>query len=248
MKRKLKKEAAIAIAAAGVAVIAAGGVIAYRSIAGKQPESSPAPTPPVQVGTVLGGWQVNESYQSVVSGQEEEIFQQAVSQDSASSYEPVIVLADQEDDGMNYAVLSFRVQTEGDPESHFAIVTIHSGSGGEVQMLSSADVDPNSVKTIDAAADTEIAGTWHIIPSGGREMILPDGELQRICSEVLKDYGGKTLRPVAVIGKQTVSGKNWRMITRADNADGTAAVLYVTTIFVDTDGIESRAKPVQSGK
>ncbi|MBR2769673.1 MAG: hypothetical protein IKD68_12140 [Solobacterium sp.] len=78
---------------------------------------------------------------------------------------------------------------------------------------------------------------WQILPSGGREIMMPDGELQRISSEVLKDYQGKNLKPVALIGKQTVSGMNYRLLTRCDNADGTSADLYVTTLFVSSDKV-----------
>ena len=136
-----------------------GGAVLYNSMANKAPSPAPTPTPPVQVGTMLGGWQVNESYQSVVTGQEAEMFAKAAAGDPSSTYEPVIVLAErQADDAADYAVLSFRVQTEGDPESHFALTSIRSGKYGSAAMLSSNDIDPNAVKTIDAVPEGKTEG------------------------------------------------------------------------------------------
>lgn len=233
MKRRLRKEAVAAAVAASI--LAAGGIgwAVMRMKPQPKQEAAAETAAPGLVGTVLGGWQVNESFGVQVTAEEGERFASASSSAENAEYEAIDVLAKQENGPeKNYACLALEFKT--DPaETNYAVVTVSETTQGTASMKGVRILDPSDVHASGSAGSEKEKG-WSVLPAFERASLATSPEVARIAREALADFKGEAYQPVALRGTQSGSGTNYRILTRCDQKNGSGTVLYVTTVYIDS--------------
>ena len=187
--------------------------------AAAEPEEEPAQTIPL-----LASWTLSDAPAPRLTEEEQALFQQAAA-DSGMTYQPIAVVATQVVSGMNYAYLCRDAQGDQD----WLIVTLYRSAAGETTLRSAHILALNSLETAEEAPETGLAGGWAIkAPENESGSPLPE-EAQRAFTQALEDTI-LPLSPIALLGTQTVSGTNYRVLCQDESA------LYVADVYAPLEG------------
>ena len=184
----------------------------------------------------LGGWTLNTSYHAYLTDDEIALFKKATEGLVGVGYEPVAILADQVVAGTNHAYLAMAKTVTAEPKDFWAIVTVYEDLNGNASILAINEMDPLNLKTVSEAPDSGIAGGWTIREAGGKPVMMPDENANAAVEAVMNAVPQLTLKPVALIASQLVSGNNYLVLERGNSEGSDFTQLYVTTIYRDLKG------------
>ena len=162
------------------------------------PETKPEP--------VLGGWQLYDQFNVVLTEKEKEVFEKATADMLSVKYEPIRVIATQIVNGTNYAYLVSQEKVVENPVKEFYIVKIYEDLEGSVDFKAINKLDPKSVVAKDAPE--ELAGGWNV-EGPDNSGILLDQNAQTSFGKATEAYVGVNLQPVQLLATQIVNGTNY---------------------------------------
>ena len=177
---------------------------------------------------VVGGWIVNTDTEPHVSADDEALFKKAAESGNDPGLKPVACVATQVVAGTNHAFLCT------DYDLAWKMVTVYEDLQGNAKIIGTFGINPSDIETTDETESPDIVGGWTVSEDNGG--ILPD-DAQKAFDDALKEYTGTSLKPIALLATQLVSGTNYRVL-----CNGTAVTpdakpsLYVADIYSDLNG------------
>ena len=183
---------------------------------------------------IVGGWKLNTEFSCNLSEEELGVFSNTMEGLTGAGYQPVDILAVQTVSGTNYAYLSMAATITAETRYFWTVVVIYEDPEGNVTLSGIKIIDKNDIKTLDEAPEDGLAGAWEIREAGGKPVMLPDPDAQEAAESVMHAVDGLTLKPIALLGTQVVSGMNYKVLMRGESENGTD--LYVTTIYRNLEG------------
>ncbi len=182
-----------------------------------------------------GGWTLNTEANAQLTAEEQEVFNKATAEHVGAKLTPVTVLATQVVSGTNYAYLCTSTPTTPDSGTTWCIVVVYQDLEGNASVTSVKDLVLDDLKVGEAAANAaELTGGWTVAQ---KEAAALPTDAQTAFDNALKNYDGMTLRPLALLGTQVVSGTNYLVLCEGapvvqDPQEG----LYVVTVYADLNG------------
>ncbi len=183
----------------------------------------------------VGGWTIPESATTAVDADALAIYQEAAKSMDAA-IEPVALLGTQVVSGTNYAFLGL-----GEPGSKaegWNVVVCYKDLQGKVIPTCTNAVDLLALALAEPASGNSsgaMMGAWEIaVPE--QPASLP-GDAQAAFDAAMSQYTGMSLTPIALLGKQVVSGMNYMVLCAgAPVTQDPKAVLYVIEVYKDASG------------
>ena len=162
---------------------------------------------------MVGGWTVCREEMAVMLPDEcREIFDQA----APEGFALVNILATQVVAGVNYAFLARN-------EEGFAIVKVYRDLQGNATVTGIAALDVTDMLIAEEPMPTGLMGGWTVWDTGKPPMLPTEGA--EIAYETAVFAAERTLKPVALLATQLVSGTNYKVLAQEDG------VLYVVTVY-----------------
>lgn len=228
MKHSFSRIAVLAVVAV---MVAAGAFLLAGCTSGNQGSSSAsgsASSEPASssADVVVGGWTVPEEPVSILSADDQAIYDAAEGTDPAMT--PVALLATQVVSGLNYAFL-------GLDDSGWNVLVCYRDAQGKTMLTSTKRLDISNLAVTQESADGNIVGGWTVqVPETAAP--LPD-EAQKAYDAAMQTAAGATMTPVALLGTQVVSGVNYMILCAGEEVvQDPTPELYVVTIYEDATG------------
>ena len=200
-----------------------------------EPESE-EDVPPV----LAGGWEINQTANPSLSEEELDTFNKALEGYADSSFVPVRVLASQVVAGSNYAYLCMDKPDPDNATPGWCVIVVYKDLSGAASITSVKSIDILEPKTLETAAETNLAGGWTISEPGGRPIMLPDEEAEAAFENAAAAYTDVDLKAIALLGHQLVAGMNYRVICYgSDPAGATGTQIYIVEVYADLEGNSS---------
>jgi len=174
---------------------------------------------------VTGGWENIVNNKSLINDSELELFNNAKKD---SKLEAVALLAKQVVSGTNYMFLA----KDG---SKYKIVIVYNDLEGKSSITKVSDFDYTKYtnKNIEDNSE-ELVGGWNVDYVIGEGLI--DRDVQSIFENATATLTGMTYSPIALLGKQVVSGTNYAILCFGKPSyDGMKASVFVVTIYKDLE-------------
>ena len=184
----------------------------------------------------LGGWEINTSFSGMMDDSDTERFKKAMEGLVGASYEPVSVLATQVVSGTNYAYLAVGKTVTAEPKEFWAVVTVYEDLQGNDSILAINEIDPVNPKVLSEAPASGLMGGWNVLPAGGKPVMMPDQNANAAVESIMFADENLTLKPVAMLASQLVSGNNYLVLMRGNAKDSEETTLYLTKVYRDLQG------------
>ena len=159
---------------------------------------------------LFGGWKVNDQAESLLSDEEMEIFDEAVSSLPGGAYTPIAVIATQVVAGTNYAYLCLHTPVNAEELTSWYIVTLYEDLSGSVEVMNMEEIELNDIETMDTAYNPAFVGSW-TAPSEVQPASLPE-DASDAFEAAMEGYVGVSYSPIALLGTQLVSGTNYKFL------------------------------------
>ena len=189
------------------------------------PASASAATP--------GGWSVSKASYSFLSTGQKKIFNKATKKLTGVSYQPVALLAKQTVAGTNYVFLCQGTTVTAKPSKAWYILTVSKSLKNKISLRSVKKIKTGSIKTGKNPRSAGLDGGLQIVNIKNKPAALPKKE-RKIFKAGTAKYVGYELRPIALLGTQVVSGKNYRFLCFGTGHAGSD--LFVVDICKNTKG------------
>jgi hypothetical protein len=167
---------------------------------------------------LAGGWEFTPKTGSLLTDDEQDVWQK-LNEDWLEDYEPVSVLYKQVVAGTNYVFL-----TQDESDNAWMICTIYEDLEGNVELLSTLQIDPADFHTVDPSSEM-LAGAFECAAPEVDSNVLPEAAADADVS----------LTPIQMLGTQVVAGTNYAWLCRGVDADGNANV-YAVIFYEDPEG------------
>ncbi len=183
-----------------------------------------------------GAWKVNKKVGSHVKKADKKVLAKAVKKQKKFTYTPILTLATQAVSGKNAAYLCKVTKKKGSSAS-WKVVLVSKNTKGKVKLLKVTPVDLGAIKTLPGPyTSSGQAGAWVYVTQPSYAKGMP-GSVERVFDKATETLTGIKLTPLALLGTQVVSGKNYRFLCRGMLADAAnTTCLYVVDIHQDLDG------------
>ena len=205
---------------------------------------------PVMIGS-LGGWKAAESFE--VTDDLKAVFEKAVEKLIGVNYEPVAFLGSQLVSGTNYCFLAKSQVVYLGAKPSYAIVYVYENLEGQAAVLDitnirlnmSDELELDDEKIEEAVTEVleepeNIFGVLGGVLLGGWETSedpAVDEELSGYFTEATSKLLGVDYEPIAFLGSQVVSGKNYCFLARTKVVyPGAQPELAKVYVYVNTDG------------
>ena len=206
-RREKKMKKMISIILAGIMVLTLGACAAKTS----------------QKDLIVGGWTPADNME--VTDEVKELVQKAQDTIVGATYTPVAYLASQVVAGTNHRILCVITPVVPDAKGHYAIVTIYEDLDGNCSFEEVLDCEAE-------AGEDGLAGGW----TAGESLSLPK-DAKKALKKAVKGLVGAEYTPVAYLGKQVVSGTNYRILCLIRPVTPNAEAHYsLVTVYQDLQG------------
>ena len=180
-----------------------------------------------------GSWKTGKARASLLTYNQEKIFDKAMVGITGVSYMPVALLAKQVVNGTNYVYLTYGTTITRTPKSAWYVITVHK-NGKKVSVKYINKMTPANVKTNSKPRKLKtLSGGLAIQPQIYQPAAL-SASAMRAFEKAAAKYTKYSLRPLGLLGYQTVSGKNYRVLCygTAKNVKD----IFVVTVYKKTNG------------
>ena len=190
-------------------------------------------------GKKTGGWDiVLTDKQAEIPQEAKDAFNRALEQYDGMDFELVALLGKQVVAGTNYMFLCKGKPVVPDAKETYKIVVIYNNLENKANVSSVTDFDYTKYVNEDISYKNEnVVGGWYVeIPSKG---VVLDDKVQTIYDNALEKLVGATYTPIAVVGKQVVSGTNYALLAygKMATADENSGI-YLLTLYEDLNGTD----------
>ena len=235
MKKSLSLLLVFALCIGAVCLLAACGPEIIPIEISEPPEFPDAATELPNV-PVVGGWEVStDAAEAKMPKEAREAFDKAMEELDGASYVPIAYLGSQVVAGTNYAYLCRTVILAADPIVKLTLVKVYSDLEGNASILDIADVNiADYTEDRGLEFDGTLTGGWTYCSDYPARL---DSEEQSAYKAATKGMVGAAYTPLALMGSQTVAGKNYAFLCCCERAtEEYNATLAVLVIYAGTDG------------
>ena len=186
-------------------------------------------------GQLLGGWEITTEFDSYLPKAAAELFNKTAKEENEQLI-PIALLGKQIVSGTNYMFL-----VQKDNEYYVYVIYENLENKSSITIRSKFDLSKyvNENREIDSK---ELVGGWKVeVPEKDIQNMKLDEKTQKIFEKASEKLAGTTYYPLAVLGKQIVSGTNYAVIaygapsTKELVNDSNTAV-YILTLYEDLNG------------
>ena len=183
-----------------------------------------------------GGWEINTKVGNYLTKAEKAVFAKATDKLEGVSYTPVYTIAKQTVSGTNYAFFCQAKVVLPKATPTWKIVIVNVDTEGEVKILAVNNFNYKKIKTRNSAYKSNLIGGWVYNGKTSSSKGLPSAA-KKAFKQATEGYVGVTFTPLALLGTQVVSGKNYMFLCRGVAADisGTAS-LYEVVVYQNANG------------
>lgn len=189
---------------------------------------------------MVGGWEtVLTDKQVGLEEAEIKIFNDAKEKYTGLKIEPVALLGKQLVAGTNYMFLAKGTPIVQNPTTSYKIVVVYNDLQGKSSITSVLDFDFSKYtnKNVDYNSN-DVVGGW-TVEAPGKLNVLDDEEVSSAWEKVTKTLTGMSYNPIAVVGKQLVSGTNYAVLCYGKaSTNGNTEGVYLLTLYKDLEGKE----------
>ena len=180
-----------------------------------------------------GSWKTGKARASLLTYNQEKIFDKAMADRVGVNYMPVALLAKQVVNGTNYVYLTYGTTVTKSPKNAWYVVTIHK-SGKKTSVKYVHKMTPAGVKTKSKPRKTASLSGGLEIQSQIYQPAALSTAVMNAFEKATAKYSKYSLRPIGLLGYQTVSGKNYKILCygTAKNVKD----IFVVTIYKKTNG------------
>ena len=187
---------------------------------------------------VVGGWETVLTDKQVGLDEEElKLFNSAKEKYVGVDLEPIAVLGTQVVAGTNYMFLAKGTPVVQNPETSYKIVIIYKDLQGNASITKVSDFDYTKYINKNIENDSKkLMGGW-TVSSTGKLNMLDDEELEASWEKATETLTGISYNPIAIVGKQIVSGTNYAILCYAKaSANELPESIYLVTFYKDLNG------------
>ena len=165
------------------------------------------------------------------------LFESAKEKYVGPKLEPVAVLGKQVVAGTNYMFLAKGTPVAENSETSYKVVIIYKDLQGKIEITKVSDFDFTKYTNKNIESDyQQLAGGWYTEAPGKLNM-LEDEDVQAAFDKAIEALTGMTFNPIAVVGKQVVSGTNYAILCYGKaSTNGTVEGIYLLTLYKDLNG------------
>ena len=189
-------------------------------------------------GKVVGGWTTVLTDKQVGLDEDEiKLFNDAKKNYEGMDLEPVALLGTQVVAGTNYMFLAKGTPVVQNPESAYEVVIIYKDLQGNasISRVTEFDVSKFAHKNIEYNPE-QLDGGWSV-QSPGKLNVLDDEEVEAAWEKATETLTGMSYNPIAIVGKQVVSGTNYAILCYAKGSyEGSTESIYLVTLYKDLEG------------
>lgn len=157
-----------------------------------------------------GSWTSAKARYSFLSRSQKKIFNKAVKKLSGD-YKPVALLGRQTTSGTSYVFLCQKKKRSSKGVKAWYILTAFKSRKNKVNLRSRKKIKPGSIKTRIPPRTKTAAGGLRISSVGNRPAALSKS-VRKVFQKGIRNYSLYKLRPIALLGTQGSSGKNYRFL------------------------------------
>ena len=185
----------------------------------------------------VGGWETVLTKEEV--GLDESLlqtFNNAKENYTSLILDPVALLGKQVVAGTNYMFLAKGYQKGEEDKATYKIVIIYKNLEGMSTITRVKDFDFTKYTNENIENNTEkLVGGWFVESSGKLNVL--DGKVGEIWEKATETLTGMSYNPIAVVGKQLVSGTNYAVLCYGRGSyDETTEGIYLVTLYEDLKG------------
>ena len=180
-----------------------------------------------------GGWSVSKARYSFLNKSQKKIFNKATKKLTGVSYQPAALLARQTVAGTNYVFLCQGKTVTAKPVKAWYILTASKSLNNRIALRSVKKIKISSIKTSENPRSATLDGGLQIVNIKNKSAALSKS-VRKVFRKGTAKYVGYELRPVALLGTQVVSGKNYRFLCFGTGYAGSD--LFVVDIYQNTNG------------
>lgn len=184
---------------------------------------------------VVGGWEIVQASQvNTMDENTIKYFETAKKEYKELELELINVLGEQVVAGKNYMYLAKGYKKGKEADATYKIVVVYKDLEGNVSLTSVKDFDFSAYTNTDVVDKSkDVTGGWEVeIP--GKPIMLEE-KLQAMFDATTEKAEGITYYPIAVLGKQLVSGTNYAVLSYGRPDEGREGI-YVLTLYEDLQG------------
>ena len=189
-------------------------------------------------GKVVGGWTtVLTNKQVGLDENEIKLFNDAKKNYVGMDLEPVALLGTQVVAGTNYMFLAKGTPVVPNPESSYQVVVIYKDLQGNTSITRVTDFDVSRFtnKNIENTSE-QLDGGW-TVNSPGKLNVLDNEEVEASWEKATETLTGMSYNPIAIVGKQVVSGTNYAILCYAKGSyEGASESIYLVALYKDLEG------------
>lgn len=187
---------------------------------------------------LTGGWEImlaserNDMSEEVVNA-----FNEAKANYTSLNLDLVALLGSQVVSGTNYMYLAKGYQTGESDKATYKIVVVYRNLEGKSTITKVSDFDFTNYTNVNKEASGEqLSGGWSA-QSTGKPYDIPDDKIQSVFNEAVSTLAGMSFKPIAVLGKQLVSGTNYAILCfGAATVPDAIENVYLLTVYEDLEG------------
>lgn len=185
---------------------------------------------------IVGGWTVQTEVTTSLTDDQRAVFDKGIQGLVGVEYEPVAELATQLVAGTNHAFLCKGKTVTAEPVEGWYVVTIYEDLEGNATVSIISAIDITKLQVAQEAMPADLVGGWKVTEVTSNAALLPE-EAGKAFNKAVGAWTGVTLRPIATLGTQVVSGTNYLVLCEgaATTADPVNE-LYVATVYADLNG------------
>lgn len=190
--------------------------------------------------TKTGAWSINRNMsQKNLTEEQQKIFKKATKRLDGVEYTPIAVIGEQVVAGMNYAYLCKAKTVTLKPKTTLQVVVVYCGINKKPKITAINRLRVSNVRTTERPEKAvDSCGGWSANTSL-KKVALPE-DIQKSWDKAVAKLDGVTLKPVALLGSQVVSGMQYRLLCvgRFPSLKGgrTSKSLEVVTLYVNARG------------
>ena len=181
---------------------------------------------------IVGGWEIyteNKTIDIPISAKT--AFEKAYKEYDEIKLEPIALLATEVKEGTNYMFLCLGSSKKN--ASTYKMVVVNNNQDNKAKITSVKDLELAKYANQDSEQDSlTLTNNW--VPfENFKEATLPT-DIKKSFEDATKNFEGMTFKPIALLGSQVVSGKNYAILALGEmTADKTYYTIDVLTIYVD---------------
>ena len=160
----------------------------------------------------VASWQIDTTAETLnIPKDARNAFTKAVENYDGVDLKPIALLATQIVSGTNYMYFCQSTTVTQKPETSYVIVIVYKDLKGNSKITSVKDFDYTKYVNESIGEDTgEVSGGWTIYDKTSSQELKED--VQKIYDKSLEKFAGSTLKPIALLGTQLVSGTNYAVL------------------------------------